>query len=270
MADKDYVLGTHDEEISRLGLQHLVWRSRTAAVWERAGIDRGSRVLDVGAGPGFATSDLAEVVGSSGEVVALERSQRFIAYGRDRLASLGLGHARFRPTDLVTDDFGATGYDAAWCRWVLSFVSDPRTVVAKVAGALRPGGRFVVHEYLDYGTWTFLPPRPPHTRFVEAPETSWRETGGEPDIGRVLPSLLSEAGFSLTRVEPVVFSMKPGTLTWQWPAAFINGSALRLAEQGHLSREEAEEAIDDFAEAQKAPGAVMVSPMVVEIVAVRD
>ncbi len=26
--DRDYVLGTHDEELERLGLQHRVWRPR--------------------------------------------------------------------------------------------------------------------------------------------------------------------------------------------------------------------------------------------------
>src|SRR5947209_3771961 len=66
MAERDYVLGTHDEEIERLGLQHLVWRPRMMAAWGRAGVTRGSRVLDVGAGPGFATADLAEVVGETG------------------------------------------------------------------------------------------------------------------------------------------------------------------------------------------------------------
>jgi tRNA(1-methyladenosine) methyltransferase and related methyltransferases len=37
----------------------------------------GKRVLDVGAGPGYAAIDLAEIVGPTGEVVALERSQNF-------------------------------------------------------------------------------------------------------------------------------------------------------------------------------------------------
>jgi protein-L-isoaspartate O-methyltransferase len=79
MSDRDYVLGTHDDEINRLGLQHLVWRPWMFAAWRRARVTRGSRVLDIGAGPGFATADLAEVVGPHGEVLGLERSGRFVA-----------------------------------------------------------------------------------------------------------------------------------------------------------------------------------------------
>jgi hypothetical protein len=31
--EKAYVLGTHDEEISRLGLQHRAWRPRVLSAW---------------------------------------------------------------------------------------------------------------------------------------------------------------------------------------------------------------------------------------------
>lgn len=44
MAERDYVLGTDDEEIERLGLQHLVWRRPMLDAWRRAGITRGTRV----------------------------------------------------------------------------------------------------------------------------------------------------------------------------------------------------------------------------------
>src|SRR5262245_6414557 len=76
--DRDYLLGTHEEEISRLGLQHDVWRPVVLDCWKRAGITAGKHVLDIGAGPGYATVDLAEIVGPRGEVVALERSRNFV------------------------------------------------------------------------------------------------------------------------------------------------------------------------------------------------
>ena len=67
-SDKDYVLGTHDEEIARLGLQHKVWRERVLAFWKRAGLEPGTRVVDVGAGPGYGTLELAHTVGREGEI----------------------------------------------------------------------------------------------------------------------------------------------------------------------------------------------------------
>jgi nitrogen-specific signal transduction histidine kinase len=61
MAERSYFLGTHDEELERLGLQHRVWRPTVLECWRRAGIGPGSKVLDVGAGPGFAAADLPHV-----------------------------------------------------------------------------------------------------------------------------------------------------------------------------------------------------------------
>src|SRR5437764_15461819 len=76
--ERDYVLGTHDQELERLGVQHRAWRPVVLECWKNAGVTAGSRVLDIGAGPGYATVDLAEIVGPSGRVVAVERSHNFV------------------------------------------------------------------------------------------------------------------------------------------------------------------------------------------------
>src|SRR5688500_5208254 len=77
MTNGDYVLGTRDDESARLGLQHQVWRDRVIDAFGRAGVRQGSRVLDVGAGPGYVTAELADMVGADGQVVALARAPNF-------------------------------------------------------------------------------------------------------------------------------------------------------------------------------------------------
>src|SRR5213592_3920699 len=108
--DRDYVLGTHNEELARLGLQHRVWRPVVLDCWKKAGITVGSRVLDVGAGPGYATVDLAEIVGPSGRVLALERSARFLAVAREACAARGLSNVEFREMDLMSTPLEASGF----------------------------------------------------------------------------------------------------------------------------------------------------------------
>ena len=44
--ERDYLLGTHDAEVERLGLQHRVWRPRVLDAWRRAGITVGSTVIE--------------------------------------------------------------------------------------------------------------------------------------------------------------------------------------------------------------------------------
>src|SRR5205809_4569231 len=99
--ERDYVLGTHDEELARLGLQHRVWRPVVLACWEKAGITVGSRVLDVGAGPGYATVDLAEIVGPTGEVVATERSNKFVRSMEEACRARSLMNVRIHELDLM-------------------------------------------------------------------------------------------------------------------------------------------------------------------------
>src|SRR3954471_14269162 len=97
--DRDYVLGTHDEELARLGLQHRVWRPVVLDCWQRAGITVGKRVLDVGAGPGYAAIDLAEIVGPTGSVMALERSSNFVRALQERCRVRCLDHVQSQELD---------------------------------------------------------------------------------------------------------------------------------------------------------------------------
>src|ERR1051326_993247 len=97
--ERDYVLGTHEEELARLGLQHRIWRRVALECWQRAGITLGSRVLDCGAGPGYAATDLAEIVSPSGKVVAVERSSNFVRALEERRQSNGLTNIEVHELD---------------------------------------------------------------------------------------------------------------------------------------------------------------------------
>src|SRR5437870_13417511 len=111
--DRDYVLGTHDEELARLGLQHRVWRPVVLDCWQRAGMTVGKRVLDVGAGPGYAAVDLAEIVGPTGKVIVLERSRNFISAMEAACRARSLANVKIHEIDLMTDDLPGGNYDFA-------------------------------------------------------------------------------------------------------------------------------------------------------------
>ncbi|HEU4877243.1 MAG TPA: methyltransferase domain-containing protein, partial [Sphingomicrobium sp.] len=121
MSDGDYVLGTRDDEVARLGVQHSVWRAEMLEGFRLAGFGAGQTILDVGAGPGFASADLSQLVGPSGRVIALERSPHFAATLRGR----HLANVELREQDINEQEFGTAIADGAWTRWVLAFVADP-------------------------------------------------------------------------------------------------------------------------------------------------
>lgn len=266
MTDRDYVLGTQDEEVDRLGLQHRVWRPRMIEGFRRAAIGPGSTVIDVGAGPGYATADLAEIVGPSGRVVALERSRRFLDALQARARALGLSNVAAHELD-VTEPFPVTGADASWCRWVLSFVAEPQRTIAHIHAALRPGGTAIFHEYADYGAWQMMPPDGDLDRFRTLVMRSWRDAGGEPDVGLRLPSWLEAQGFEVVSATPHIEVVGRSDFTWAWPAAFMATNAARLAGLGYIDPVEAERLAGTL---DRAPAqARQITPLVLEVVARR-
>ncbi|MGH8101338.1 MAG: class I SAM-dependent methyltransferase [Chthoniobacterales bacterium] len=265
--ERDYVLGTHDEEIARLGLQHEVWRSAVLDCWKRAGITAGKRVLDIGAGPGYATVDLAKIVGPAGEVVALERSAKFVRSLRNKIAEQSLTNVRVCEIDLMTDDLPRGDYGFSWCRWVMSFVSDPARLVRKLAGVMPTGGIAIFHEYAHYETWRFLPRLPLQEKFREHVIATWRESGGEPDGANPLPELLAANGFRIRSARPQIFVLRPNDPMWQWPTSFIDVYLARLQEMGRIDQPFAEKLEAELATARRGRNSLMITPLVLEIIA---
>ena len=266
MTETEYVLGTHDEEIARLGLQHRVWLPHATAAWRRARFRAGQTIIDLGAGPGYATIDLARIVGSSGRVIALERSSRFLSHLEAECTRLGLTQVEAVETDL--DDALSIGRraDGLWCRWAAAFVRQPERLVSGLRQVLNPGAPVVFHEYGEYRTWRMLPTCPELDEFVDLVIAAWRAEGGEPDIGRSIPGWLHENGFTVESVKPIVEVITPSDEMWLWPKAFIHGGTERFRQLGALSASQAQRIRDAFAKAESAPEVRMITPLVVEII----
>ncbi len=241
MASSDaYVLGTDPVELDRLGLQHRLWADTTHRLWLDAGIRAGSRVLDVGCGPGYAAADLAQLVGPSGRVVGVDESAAFVEVTGRRAAGLGLTNLSAHAGDVhdlapaIDRADRQAGFDAAFARWVLCFVKDPARVVASAAGLLRPGGFLVLFDYFNYRNFALAPREPVFDRVVEAVDAAIRARGGDPDVMGRAPRLAADAGLTVRRLEVVTRVARPGEPMWDWPDSFWKSFLPRLVESGHL------------------------------------
>jgi SAM-dependent methyltransferase len=269
ISEQDYVLGTNDDELARLGLQHRAWRSCTSAAWHKAGIGAVQTVLDVGCGPGYATLDLAELVGPSGRVIAIDKSEKFLnALDRER-HNRGLDNIITHTIDFDRGDFPPVTADAAWCRWVFAFLRQPHDLLSRLAKSIRPGGVIVIHEYFDYTTWRSAPRCPELEEFVSCVMASWRDNGGEPDIALSLPHWLEESGFEIRTLQPIVDVVQPGDLKWTWVRTFFEIGRQRLVDLGYMSAARAEVIWHAFTKIENTAGIRMITPGVLEIIAVR-
>lgn len=284
----EYILGTHDVEGQRLGLQHRLWSDAAHALWRRAGIRPGQRVLDVGCGPGFAAFDLAQIASANndkGLVVGVDESPRYVAQAVAGAAARGLGdHVVALEGDAQklgaalasrSKDLRAAGlpappfrnaFDLAWARWVLCFVPDPDAVVAGVASLLKPGGRFAVHDYFAYESMTHAPKAPAFTRVIEAVAKSWRSRGGDPDIVGRLPAMFRRHGLEVTHLAVDHRIARPGDAMFTWPDTFFRGYVPLLVEYGFLKKAEAEAFLSEWDARSKNPDAFVFLPPVFEVI----
>jgi SAM-dependent methyltransferase len=184
---------------------------------ELAGVEPGSRVLDVAAGYGEPSLTAARAAGPEGSVVATDISAEMITFGRERAAAAGLGNVEFVESDAASLEFPEGSFDAALSRWGIIFDPDGEAAATRIRGFLEPGARIAISSWGPPDRVPFLaipmitamqrlevPPPPPGT-----PGPLSRPT---PDA---LGGLLSAAGFSDVEVEEADVSFE-----WQSPEEF--------------------------------------------------
>src|SRR3974377_763503 len=107
------------------------------------GVRDGWHCLEVGFGAGGVALWLAERVGRTGRVVAVDLDPRFLdGHGRANLD--------VRKHDIVTDPLEEAAFDLAHARAVLDHIPDRQCALERMISAVRPGG-WLVLEAGDFG-----------------------------------------------------------------------------------------------------------------------
>lgn len=162
-------------------LRDDVYRRPLATALDRLGVGPGWRAADVGAGQGDVSVALAEMVGREGRVYAVDSDP----LARDGTAEAAAAHAQVIAITQAAEDLRLPeAVDLAFCRFLLLHVIDPGVVLARMAGAVRPGGWVVGQEPItSAGRVGGVALRMPHAR--------------HPDIGALLPALVRDAGLEV-------------------------------------------------------------------------
>lgn len=127
----------------RHGPQIRDWlRVPTDAMLAMAGIQPGQTVLDVAAGAGDQTLDIAERVGAAGAVVATDISGEILTFALAGAIRAGHDNVRVHPSDAEALGLDDGTFDAAVCRLGLMFLPDPLAGLREIHRTLKPGGAF--------------------------------------------------------------------------------------------------------------------------------
>jgi SAM-dependent methyltransferase len=116
----------------------------TAAMLAMAGIKPGDRVLDVAAGAGAQTLDIAARVGAAGHVLATDLSPDILERAKAAAADAGYRNVDTRVSDGENMQVESEIYDAAVCRLGLMLFQNPLQGLREMRRALKPGGGICV------------------------------------------------------------------------------------------------------------------------------
>lgn len=147
-------------ERERLDAMARTWDPGTVRLIGDLGIGRGQRCLEAGAGTGSVARALADLVGTEGHVLAVDRDTRFL----DDLPA----QVEIRCADVMTDDLPPSRFDLVHARLLVAHLHPHRHALERLAAAVAPGGWLVVEEV----DWTYAdrvePEEPVHTAMVQA------------------------------------------------------------------------------------------------------
>jgi SAM-dependent methyltransferase len=149
----------------------------------RIGVQRGWRCLEVGAGAGSVVCWLAERVGDSGTVVAIDIDTRLIDHLKGPVVEV-------REQDLMSADLSER-FDLVHCRLVLGHLQDKEEALRRMCAAVRPGGWLLAEESDSLYALVENPPAwPPLDAGTPRPGPAltrlWKEIGFDAWFGRNL------------------------------------------------------------------------------------
>jgi trans-aconitate methyltransferase len=111
----------------------FVWKM-AAGVLDLLEAKPGERILDLGCGTGHLTSQIAE---KGAKVLGVDRSASMVQQAREKYPTL-----QFEVMDAREISF-AEPFDAVFSNATLHWIKEPEKVIAGIAAAVKPGGRFV-------------------------------------------------------------------------------------------------------------------------------
>ncbi|MCP5071032.1 MAG: methyltransferase domain-containing protein [bacterium] len=228
------------------------WRPEMAPLLAPAEISEGQTVVDYGCGPGMLSLELAQRVGPSGHVHAVDINDLFLE--RAELHADGealrerIGFHRIEEDRLPLED---SSVDRVICKNVLEYVDDPEETLRDFRRVLRPGGR--VHAIdSDWGMLVVEPIEPERlARIFGAASMAYKT----PLIGRKLFGCMRSAGFDDVKVKVLV-----GPDTKGRAAAIPLNMAKYARESGQIPESEIDQFAQDIKDAVEAGTYMLVLP----------
>lgn len=153
---KSYALATGKADYTRLQYLNEAVNPYSISFLKKY-INRGNKVLDIGCGPGLLSEKIAELVGDTGEVYAIDISKAQIDLARERQQSNNIKNVHYYVMDAMSLSALKPKFDVVYIRFALIHLRDPYSVAKQVKQVLKPGGYLLIEELAGNDTIVSIP-----------------------------------------------------------------------------------------------------------------
>lgn len=202
-------------EASYRGYDIVAQRAETLA---RLAVRPGEYVLDIGAGPGFLASEIADLTGPEGRVLGIDVSEAMVRRSTGRNDKPWLSYLKGDATDLPV---ASASFDAVVSTQVAEYMTDLDPYCSEIARVLKPGGRaLILTTDWDGVRWHSTDPAR-MSRVLEVHRSSVAQS----NVPRILAPHLRSAGLTVSDVscfEIVNLDRRPGAYSAGQPESTMS------------------------------------------------
>jgi SAM-dependent methyltransferase len=240
--------GAREIERARLKLIQEYHDQLTISQLNAIGVDASWRCLDVGAGGGSVARMLAERVGSTGSVLAIDIDTSL-------LEGLASDRIEVRRHNLLSDALPQDAFDLVHARLVLMHLPSRLVALRRLAGAARPGG-WVATVDPDFTTVALSPMNLTWERTWSVFWDALLAGGWDPRYGARLGGELRAAGLVDVHADYVASSTSGGSLLARVLSLTLERLCERMVALGGIDAE-----IDEARRLLEDPTSTISSPM---------
>jgi len=189
------VAGNVAGEIDRLKAQVELFWAKEIKHYIEFGLRDGMQIAELGSGPGFVSEKILEKFPAA-YVTAVEIDPLLVNYAKNYLAQKKLDNVKVIQGSIMETGLPDNSFDFAIIRLVLEHLPDPVNAVREVFRILKPGGKAVfIDNDFEMHIMTCPEVRELRELYDAYCQARYAESGN-PKIGRELPVILKQGGFS--------------------------------------------------------------------------